>query len=335
MSGPNGAPLIYPMSFEVKATTLALLVATCAWSAPLRAESAAPASAPAKDEKTRFAEAVRLYKAGDFAHALPEFDALASETGSPNARLYVGYCYAGLERPADAYAAFELAARGAGSEARYAETRTAALSELSNLTLRIAKLVVSPVEQPPGLVVKVDGVVLEPGAFDTHRVFPPGDHRVEATATGHEPIVRDVHVEGGETKTVTLFFPKKDAAPEPPAESRAARSDGSALRTAGFVAAGVGGAGLITFVVGGLEAKRAHDSLEQACGAAPCSDTAHQRAVDRGKSWQTVGNVGLVVGSIGVAASATLLYFGYRKGESSVSVAPVAGGALLRGEARF
>lgn len=320
---------------RAEAAIIALLLATGAWGVPSRAEAAAPASAPAQDGKARFGEAVRLYKAGDFSHALPEFEALASETGSPNARLYVGYCYAGLERPADAYAAFELAARGAGSDERYAETRTAALSELSNLTLRISKLVVSPVEQPPGLVVKVDGVVLEPGAFDTHRVFPPGDHRVEATATGHDPIVRDVHVEGGETKTVTLFFPKNEATPARPAVASAPRNDGSALRTAGFVAAGVGGAGLITFVVGGLEAKKAHDSLEQACGAVPCSDTAHQRDVDRGKSWQTVANVGLVVGSIGVAASATLLYFGYRKGEANVSVTPVAGGALLRGEARF
>ncbi|HSU41869.1 MAG TPA: hypothetical protein VLJ38_19955, partial [Polyangiaceae bacterium] len=112
-------------------------------------------------------------------------------------------------------------------------------------------------------------------------------------------------------------------------------NDGSALRTGGFIAAGVGGAGLITFVVGGLEARKAYSALKQECGATACSDTAHQRDVDRGKSWQTVANVGLVVGSIGVAASATLLYFGYRKGETSVSVTPVAGGALLRGEARF
>jgi hypothetical protein len=324
------------MSSNVKAPVVALLLATSAWSFPLRAEPAATANAPAKDDKARFAEAVRLYKAGDFSSALPQFEALASETGSPNARLYVGYCYAGLDRPADAYAAFELAARSAGEDARYADTRTAALSELSNLTLRVARLVVSPVEQPPGLVVKVDGVVLEPGAFDTHRVLPAGDHHVEATATGHAPIVRDVHVEGGETKTVTLFFPKNDANAAGPGASSAPRtSDGSGLRTAGFVAAGVGGAGLVAFVIGGLEAKKTHDALEHECGVTPCTDTAHQRDVDRGKSWQTVANVGLVVGGIGVAASATLLYFGYRKGDASVSVTPVAGGALLHGEARF
>jgi hypothetical protein len=324
------------MNFNAKVPLVALWLATSIWSGPLLADPAATSPSAAKDDKARFAEAVKLYKTGDFARALPEFEALASETGSPNARLYVGYCYAGLDRPADAYLAFEAAARGAGSDARYAETRTAALSELSNLTLKVARLVVSPVEQPPGLVVKVDGAVLDPSAFDAHRVFPPGDHHVEATATGQKSIVRDVHVEGGETKTVTLFFPKDEAQPTGPGAAPPPRqNDGSGLRTAGFVAAGVGGAGLVAFVIGGLEAKKTHDELEHECGATPCSDTTHQRDVDRGKSWQTVANVGLVVGGIGVATSVTLLYFGYRKGDTHVSVAPVAGGALLRGEAHF
>jgi hypothetical protein len=321
------------MSFSVKARVVALALAVCVLEAHASAE---PAAASAKDDKARFADAVRSYKAGDFAHALPEFEALARETGSPNAELYVGYCYAGLERPADAYAAFELAARTAGSEERYAETRTAALNELSNLTLHIAKIVVSPVEQPPGLVVKVDGVVLDPEAFGSHRVFPAGDHRVEATATDRDPIVRDVHVEGGETKTVTLYFPKREApAPGRTAAPISDENRGSGLRTAGFVAAGVGGAGLIAFVVGGLEARSVYNDLNRECGGSPCTDTAHQRDVDSGKSWQTVANVGLVVGGIGVATSATLLYFGYRKGETSVALAPIAGGAVLSAKGHF
>jgi hypothetical protein len=323
------------MSFSRKAAIGALALAAFTFGAHARAESPATDPASAKDEKARFAEAVRLYKANDYAQALPEFEALASETGSPNARLYVGYCYAGLERPADAYAAFELAARSAGSDERYAETRTAALSELSNLTLHIAKIVVSPVEQPPGLVVKVDGVVLAPEAFGSHRVFPPGDHHVEATALDRDPVVQNVHVDAGETKTVTLYFPKRDVVPTPNPTTAHDDAGKATLRTAGFVAAGVGGAGLIAFVVGGLEARSAYNELKHECGANPCSDNAHQQLVDRGKSWQTVANVGLVVGGVGAAASGTLLYFGYRGGNTSVAVAPVDGGALLCGRGRF
>jgi hypothetical protein len=324
------------MSSSSRATVYGLAFAALLGSTRAHAEPKSVDDSSVKDEKARFAEAVRLYKADDFAAALPEFEALANETGSPNAQLYVGYCYVGLERPADAYAAFEQAARSAGSDERYAETSAAALNELSNLTLRISKIVVAPVEQPDGLVVKVDGVVVDPEAFGSHRVFAPGDHRVEASATDRDPIVRDIHVSAGETKTVTLYFPKREPAPPSPAPKPSGEANrGATLRTAGFVAAGVGGAGLVTFIVGGLQARSAYNDLERACGTTPCTDAAHQRDADRGKSWQTVANVGLVVGGIGVAASATLLYFGYRQGETSVALAPIEGGALFTGRARF
>jgi hypothetical protein len=321
-----------------KRRIVAALVALVAvgYGSTAAAEDAGPGgSASAKDEKARFSEAVRLYKAGSFAHALPEFEALAAATGSPNAELYVGYCLNGLERHASAYAAFERAAHDAGSEERYAETRSAALREKAELGLRLGTLVVSPVETPDGLVVTVDGDVLEPAAFGSHRVLEPGDHHVEARATARDPVVRDVHVDGGETKTVTLYFPKRDVAAPAPAPTAGRDRPGAGLRIGGFVAAGVGGVGLVTFAVGGLEAKSAHDRLARECSS-PCGDSAHQREVERGKSWQAVANVGLVVGSVGAVTSATLLYFGYRGGtETSVALSPLPGGALLSGGGRF
>ncbi len=321
-----------------KRRILAALVALAAlgYGSTAAADNASPSgTAAAKDEKARFAEAVRLYKAGSFARALPAFEALATATGSPNAELYVGYCLNGLERHAGAYAAFERAARDAGSEERYAETRAAALREMAELGLRLGTLVVAPVETPDGLVVTVDGAVLEPAAFGSHRVLEPGDHHVEARATGRNPVVRDVHVDGGETKTVTLYFPQRDTAAPTAAPAASGDRPGAALRIGGFVAAGVGGVGLVTFAIGGLEAKSAHDRLARECSL-PCGDSAHEREVERGKSWQTVANVGLLVGGVGALASATLLYFGYRGGaETSVALSTWPGGALLSGRGRF
>jgi hypothetical protein len=318
---------------RIVAGLVALAAAGYGSTAVAQSASASAATA-AKDDKTRFAEAVRLYKAGAFERALPEFEALASATGSPNAELYVGYCLDGLERHAGAYAAFERAARDAGAEERYAETRAAALREMGELGLRLATLVVSPVETPDGLVVTVDGAVLEPAAFGSHRLFEPGEHHVEARATARDPVVRDVQVGAGETKTVTLYFPKRDAA-APPAPGSKGDRPGAGLRIGGFVAAGAGGVGLVTFAVGGLEAKSAHDRLARECSTA-CADSAHQREVDRGKSWQAVANVGLVVGGVGALASAALLYFGYRSGaETSVALSPLPGGAFLSGGGRF
>ncbi len=323
------------MSSEGRLVAFVVVLAATAYGKSAVAETApASSSTPAKDDKARFAEAVRLYKAGSFAAALPEFEALATATGSPNAELYVGYCLNGLDRHADAYAAFERAARDAGSEERYAETRNAALREVSELGLRVGTLVVSPVETPDGLVVTVDGAVLDPSAFGSHRVLEPGDHHVEANANGRVPVVHDVHVDGGETKTVTLYFPKSDGGS--PAPSAAPGGDPrSGLKIGGFVAAGVGGVGLVTFIAGGLEAKSEHDRLAKECGSTPCSDAAHQREVDRGKSWQTVANAGLVVGAVGAAASITLLYLGYRNTETNVALSPLPGGVLLSGRGRF
>lgn len=322
------------MSFNRQLFAALVALVAAGYGRTASAESAAAgATTPAKDDKARFAEAVRLYKSGSFAAALPEFEALVTATGSPNAELYVGYCLNALERHVDAYAAFERTARDAGTEERYAETRSAALQELTELGLHVGTLVVSPVETPDGLVVTVDGAVLEPAAFGSHRVLEPGDHHVEARATGRLAVVRDVHVDGGETKTVTLYFPESGATPS--ATAAAGDKPGAGLRIGGFIAAGVGGVGLVTFVVGWFEAKSAHDGLVKECGAAPCGDSAHQREVDRGKSWQTVANVGLVVGAVGAAASVTLLYFGYRNTETNVALSPVPGGALLSGRGRF
>jgi hypothetical protein len=322
------------LALRRRASVVLVALAAAGYATKASAQSDTAAANTPKDDKARFSEAVRLYKAGEFAQALPAFEALASATGSANAELYVAYCLKGLGRHADAYVAFERAARDAGSEERYAETRTAALEEVATLALQVGTLVVSPVETPEGLVVTVDGAVLDSAAFGSHRVLEPGEHHVEARATGRDPLVHDVHVASGETKTVTLYFPERSAAASTPKTSSTDKP-GAGLRTAGFVAAGVGGVGLVAFVVGGLEAKSAHDSLESQCGSTPCTDSAHQREADRGQSFQTVANVGLVVGAVGAATSAALLYFGYRTTETTVALAPLPGGAFLGARSRF
>jgi hypothetical protein len=289
----------------------------------------------ALDPKALFAEAVKLYKAGKFGEALPQFETLSNETLSPNAALYVGYCLKALGRTADAYGAFESSAKRAGNEERYAETRSAAVAELTDLGLRVAKLVVSPVETPPGLVVRLDGRPLEPAAFGAHRVLDAGDHRIEAEAPGREAIVETVHVEGGETRTVTLYLKEPHA--EPATDTAAAHDSRSGLRIGGFVGVGIGVAGLTTFMVAGLGAKSVHADLEHDCGSAPCLDAAHRDDAERGRTLQTLANVGLGVGVVGAVAGGTLLYFGYKGHPSAPAVgwSVVPGGMTANVRGRF
>ena len=90
----------------------------------------------------------------------------------------------------------------------------------------------------------------------------------------------------------------------------ASPDDGSGLRTAGYVAGGVGLAGLALFAIAGLGAKSAYDKLEADCGRTPCTDEAHRSDIEGGRMMQTAANIGLATGLVGLGAGATLLVLG-------------------------
>jgi hypothetical protein len=94
-------------------------------------------------------------------------------------------------------------------------------------------------------------------------------------------------------------------------------------------------AGLTVFTVAGLSAKSVHDDLEADCPNG-CDDGAHRDDASRGKTLQTTANVGLIVGVLGAAGGATLLFLGRPaspEASASVSVAP--GGGVLSYRGRF
>jgi hypothetical protein len=71
------------------------------------------------------------------------------------------------------------------------------------------------------------------------------------------------------------------------------------------VAGGIGAAGLLTFAIAGIAANSTYNDLDAACRGGPCP-ASNQSEISRGKTEQTIANVGLVVGGVGLAAGATL-----------------------------
>jgi hypothetical protein len=277
--------------------------------------------------EAKFEKGQRLFKAGKIADALSLFREIADANGSPNARLYVGHCLQQLGKYVEAHKAFtgvvkETTRRG---DAKYEPTREAALAQLGLLEPRIAKIVVSLADVPPGLAVTLDGTALEEKDLGSPVVVEPGAHKVEGTATDMAPVSRDVTVEAGESKTTILAFKKLDtpapaAVPEPVApKPETPVSKPFPLRTFGFVAGGVGVAGLTVFTVAGLMAKSTFHRMSDVCGTAGCSQPGQLDDIDKGRSQQTIANVGLVIGLVGLTAGATLVILG---GRSSASEAP-------------
>jgi hypothetical protein len=295
------------------------------------------------DVNKRFAEAVRLYKEGDAARALPLFEQLLAETDSPNANLYVGHCLVKLARYVEAYRAYSttVSATVERNDSKYEPTKDAARAQLAALDLRVAKLVIALAELPTGIQVTIDGEELDPGRIGTPVILEPGDHVVVATAEGMTPVRRNAQVKAGETRTLALALRSREEKSEPePDTAPSATPDPAArhrsLATLGWAGAGIGIAGVSVFAVAGLRAKSIHDALEESCGEQPCTDAAHHEDASQGKTMQTVANTGLLVGAVGAAAGTFLLLRSrsQRSTEAALSLSPEGATLTCRGTFR-
>ena len=279
------------------------------------ATSSAPSAARPNPEAA-FAEAVKVFKTGDAARALPLFVHLGDMTNSPNVQLYVGYCQLELGHDRDAHQAFTRAVKlslDPGS-AKYGSTRDAAQAELVKLNLRLASLTISLVEMPAEFAVKLDGEIVDPSLLGSPLVVDPGLHRVEAEAKGSKPVARDVSLGAGGSKTVALLFEKATEVDVTLSQAKQSvpirrNSAGSRLTTIGFVAAGLGAVGLGVFAVAGIQARSTYNRLQRECPSG-CSDAAHRNDASDGRTYQTVANVSLALGIVGTLTSATLVYLG-------------------------
>jgi hypothetical protein len=162
------------------------------------------------------------------------------------------------------------------------------------------------------------------------------------------PVRRELTVDGGEVKTTTLSLKKTEedraptsheraplpppivTTPEPPPAEK-----GGAVRTIGYVTAGLGVAGMAVFTIFGLSAKSTFDKLKSECGSKGCSDADHLERIDRGKSAQTMANIGLVVGIVGLGSGGTLILLGGKKKDPGASVGFSNGGATISYQGSF
>jgi hypothetical protein len=96
-----------------------------------------------------------------------------------------------------------------------------------------------------------------------------------------------------------------------------------------LVCGGIGVAGMVTFGVAGGLSLSTYSEVEDKCSAQPggrCTSSADHETIDKGEQQQLIANIGLIVGSVGLAAGATLLIVDLASGGSGEAKAEV--GAL-------
>lgn len=307
--------------------TLALSAAapSVAWAAAVTPGEATPVQR--EQAQSRFLKGRDLYNQKKYDAALVELRASLDIVASPNTRLFIGRALRDQGKTVAAYVELGRAAvegkELARDDVRYQKTAQAASDERAELEPKLGFIEVSVAHASSNTTLRVAGDDVRPGGWSEPIPVLPGDAEVIVETQGHAPITRTVHLTAGKRESVAI-----DAAAEGASESGAnastdaSPSSGSKLRPLAYVAGGVAAAGLVTFVVAGLMSNGTYSDLEAACGSKACP-SGHEDDISKGRTQQTIANVGLGVFVVGAAASVTLFVLSSSK--STDAAAPAQG----------
>ena len=295
-----------------------------------------PSPQDVKKATSHFEKGAKLYEQKKHALALQEFKASYATVPSPNSHLYIARCMAALGETREAYVEFdktvEEADARAKTEAKYAPTRDTAKTERDELLSKLALVTVDVKGADPGARLKVGSV--EVPASDWGKPIPvmPGQTEVVLERTSGEPVKESLSLGAGDKKQVALdasavATPAPTAPPpeEPQVKADTSSGGNAKLRPWAYVAGGVGVAGLAVFTIAGIMANSTYSDLEDKC-AGPCEDAEDVDQIDSGRTQQTLANVGLVVGIVGIGAGVTLfvLSLGGKSSEAKTGQARLA-----------
>jgi hypothetical protein len=193
-----------------------------------------------------------------------------------------------------------------------------AKESLKRLDAQVPRLTVHVKDMVPlaGMRLRLDDVELGPASLDVALPVDPGRHTWSLSVPGRIEVRGEVSVGKGEARTVELtagaLATPNDASPPPatPRVSIAPASGGapSTARTAGFVAGGIGIAGLVVGTVTGVMTVAAANTYKDDCKNGGCNSQG-LAAASTGRVTQWVSPVACALGVAGVAVSSYLLFF--------------------------
>jgi tetratricopeptide (TPR) repeat protein len=289
----------------------------------------------------RYKEAVDLFtKAESLMHAPPHL-------------LYLARAHAKLGqfvKAREAYLRVTKEQLAPNAPQAFREAQTTAQKELNAINPKIGSLEikVEGAEAAKDLAIKIDGNPIAAVLVGVPQPVDPGEHRVEASATGFRAQPQTVRLGDGEkASTVLKLEVDPNAAPAAagphaaPAAAGAASgaapvrdtsvsmdttSSGNGMRIGSYVAFGVGAVGLGLGTVFLLKAGSKRSDADALCnlpdGACPVSKKSEIEALDdEAKSAATISVVGFAAGGVGIAAGVVMLLMS-GKSESSAAARP-------------
>ena len=291
------------------------------------------ATAAQKSEAQKlFIEAKQAFDARKLDDALKGFRASYDTVASPNSLLMVARTLRELDRLVEAYATYEQvikeAEEAAKLDAKYKNAADAGRKELGEIQPRIAFLTLQIKGATPDTKITIDDREVSPDQWGNQIPVRAGVVTITASAPGKAPVNEDVTVTGGTSTHVIdlekVWAPAPVVAPPPPTTTEPTPSDHKVMgldqRTWAYVAGGVGVAGLATFGIFGAMSRSKYNDLESSCPGGLCPAD-RQSDIDAGKRDQTIANIGLIVGVVGLGTGTALYFLDDRSGSGRETAA--------------
>lgn len=308
---------------------------------PAGPAAAAPAPAPAdEDAIRRFKDGRKLLEEGKFDEALVELKASFERMPSPNTELLIGHALRLSNRRAEAAATYRRVTVTAGEKVRAGEKRFQPTLEEAgrleaSLRAQLAEIDIVVTGAPEGttLAVGSDTAPTQTNArgLTSKVLHEPGEITIVATTPDGRTVKQDVTAPAGGQASVLIEIPAMTGEPPPPLKKGEVKADAADIwppPVPSWIAAGVGAGGLVMFGIFGAMSSSSAGDLEECSPRCPESlrDTA-----DSGSTNQTIANVGLVIGAVGLVTAGVLwvVWPDDEKTSAAVVVSPAGRADLL------
>ncbi len=201
------------------------------------------------------------------------------------------------------------------SQARHAERVALAEGQIETLKPKVPTLLLalSP-SAPKGLVIERDGVPLQGAALGVALPIDPGEHVIVTHAPGMPDERHTVTIAAGEAKQLELPVQSTPPQPVQPVAEQTKQpnpppphaDDGSSQKTLGYVAGGVGVAGIVVGTITGILVLDRKATVDKKCDGYAC-DAEGKKAADSGQTLAAVSTIAFGVGIAGLATGVTLV----------------------------
>jgi hypothetical protein len=312
-----------------RATLLLALVSALAIPLPTQAQEGAETGA-----QRLFREGRQAIERGDYATGCPKFAESLKLVKRASTLLNLAQCE---EHEGRLFSALEHWRQGADMLEARDERLPIARGKVAAIEQRLPRVtLVAALDLPKGTELTLDGAPLPPAMLGVEAPLDPGRHSVKISAPERADVEISIELTEGERRRVDLKagaplrMATFSSAPTPAADPVVSR------RTLGFIAGGVGIAGLVAAGVTGVLVLSRDADIEEQCPDKRCS--AEGRELIDGAGPLLVGNaIAWAVGVAGLGTGAFLLVTSGSGGAPRAVVSPTAlpAGAGLRIEGTF